>query len=230
MSRVRSGKALERPCERAQQHDVALDRDQPADAEEPRRRHGRGRLAVARRDPVVDDLEALLVEALRVGQVPREPARDRDLDVREARDGAVAEREAPALTELVEAVLGREPHRHPGHRAGDLAVGVGVDEVRVEDRRPRAGEVAGDLRERHRVDVGGEADRVDRHPARLELPGEVPGARLVLVQHQQPDVPAAVAQVGQQREQVRLRAGDPGHLLHVEDERRLHAAEPSKCS
>ncbi len=100
---------------------------------------GRGRLVVARRDPVVDDLEALLVEALGVGEVPREPARDRDLNVGQARDGAVAEREAAALAELVEAVLGREPHRHRGERAGDLPVGVGVDEVGVEDRSAARG-------------------------------------------------------------------------------------------
>ena len=110
LPRERAQRRLERPAagdveleprdpaprlrERAQQDDVALDRDQAADAEQPR--HApvvRRRLAVGL-DPVVDDLEARAVEALGLLEVPREPARDRDVDVREARDRPVAEREA----------------------------------------------------------------------------------------------------------------------------------------
>ena len=123
------------------------------DAEEPR--HAalvRPRRAV-RRDPVVDDLEARLVEALGVGQVARQAARDRDVDVREARHRAVAEREGAALAELVEAVLRREPDRHARERPGHLPVRVGVDEVRVQDPRPEAREVADEPEERDRVDV-----------------------------------------------------------------------------
>src|SRR5581483_5850321 len=56
----------------------------------------------------------------------------------------------------------------------------------------------------------------------LERPREVPRARLVLVQHQHPHVPPSLAQPGQQREQVRLRAGDARHFLEVEDEAALH--------
>ena len=84
----------------------------------------------------MDDLEVRLGEALGLGEVAGEAARDRDLPVRERADRPVAEREDPALAELVEAVLRREPDRHPGDRPGRLAVGVGVDEVRVQDRRP----------------------------------------------------------------------------------------------
>ena len=51
------------------------------------------RLAVGL-DAVVDDLEARAVEALDLLEVAREPARDRDVHVREARDRAVAERKA----------------------------------------------------------------------------------------------------------------------------------------
>ena len=132
---LEAGHLLARLGERPQQDDVSLDRDQPADAEEPRHRRPRtGRLAV-RRDPVVDDLEARLVEALGIREVAREAPRDRDVDVREAGDGAVAERERAALAELVEAVLRREAHRHARERAGHLAVRVGVDEVRVQDPR-----------------------------------------------------------------------------------------------
>src|SRR5207247_3273038 len=50
--------------ERAQEHEMALDRDQPPDAKQPRRASRVGaRLAVGV-DAVVDDLEALAVEAL----------------------------------------------------------------------------------------------------------------------------------------------------------------------
>ncbi len=101
----------------------------------------RQRLA-ARRDAVVDDLEVLLVEALRLLQVLREAARDGDVDVREAGDAAVGEREGAALAELVEAVLRRHAHRHARERAGDLPVRVGVDEVRVEDVGSLTAEVA----------------------------------------------------------------------------------------
>ena len=91
---------------------MALDRDQPADAEQARlgaRVRGARR---RRRDPVVDDLEVLLVEALRLGEVLREPPRDRDVHVRERADGAVGEPEPAPFPELVEAVLRREPERH----------------------------------------------------------------------------------------------------------------------
>ena len=68
-------------------------------------------------DPVVDDLEVRLGEALGLGEVAREAARDRDLPVRERADRPVAEREQAPLAELVEAVLRREPHRHARDRA-----------------------------------------------------------------------------------------------------------------
>ena len=73
-------------------------------------------------------------------------------------------------------------------------------------------------------------------PRAGERAREVPRAGLVLVQHQHADVPAALAQPRQQREQVRLRAGDAGDLLQVEDGAALHrsptvASTPSaQCS
>ena len=140
------------------------------------------------------------------------------MHVREAGDGPVGEREAASLPELVEAVLRAEAERDPRERARHLPVDVGVHEVRVQERRPVADEVARQAQEGDRVDVGPERNRVERHAAPLELARELPGAGLVLVEHEHPDVPAAVAQAREEREQVRLRAGDPGHLLHVEDQ------------
>src|SRR5439155_18613272 len=77
--------------------------------------------------------------------------------------------------------------------------------------------------EADRIDVPAQRDRVERHAARLELAGELPGAGLVLVQHHHADVPAPLPQVGQQREEVRLGAGDAGDLLQMEDRPRRHA-------
>ena len=143
-------------------------------------------------DPVVDDLEVGLGEALGLGEVAREAARDRDLAVRERADRAVAEREEAPLAELVEAVLGREPHRHAGERPGRLAVGVGVDEVRVQDRRPVVERGtrgrARTCRDRRRCASGSPSTG---HAAGLELARELPRAGLLLVQHQEADVPAA---------------------------------------
>jgi hypothetical protein len=184
--------------ERPQQHEVALHGDQPADAEEPRLVSGIRLDRVPPGDSVVDDLEAVLVEALDLGEVACEPLRDRHVHVRERGDGAIGEAEEAPLAEPVEAVLRGEAQRHSRHRSGDLAVDVRVHEVRVQDARPAAREQAGDLRVRDRVDVGAEADVVERDAARLELPCELPRARLVLVEHEELDVPPAFAQVRQE--------------------------------
>ncbi len=83
---------------------------------------------------------------------------------------------------------------HARDRPGEKPVGVGMHEVRVQDRRPHAHEIRGELRKGDRVDVGTKRDRVERDAARLERAREVPSPRLVLVQHQHADVPAALAQ------------------------------------
>ena len=101
----------------------------------------------------MDDLEPAFVEALRVGQVTGEAPRDGDVDVREARDRSVGEREAASLAKLVETVLRAEAERHPRERARELAVDVRVHEVGVQERRPVAQEVAGQVQERDWVDV-----------------------------------------------------------------------------
>ena len=170
-----------------------------------------------RGDPVVDDLEVLLVEALGLGEVLREPLRDRDVDVRQRADGAVGDAEPASLAELVEAVLRGEPKRHARHRPGELAVDVRVDEMRVQDAWPNTPEVGDDLAERDGIHVRSKADRrrAGRRAA-SELPRELPRAGLVLVEHEEPDVPAALAKVGQELQQVRLRAGDARDLLGVE--------------
>ena len=174
--------------------------------------------AVAARDPVVDDLELVLVEALHLREVAGEALRDRDVHVRERGDRAVGEAEEAALAEPVEAVLGREPDGDARRRARDLAVDVGVHEVRVQDPRPAAREERGHVRVRDRVDVRAQAHFLERHAAALELARELPCARLVLVEHQELDVPPALAEIGEELEQVRLRAGDARDLLDVEDE------------
>ena len=180
----------------------------------------RPRLAV-RLDPVVHDLEARAVEALDLLEVACEPARDGDVRVRETGNRAIAECEAAVLPELVEAVLRRNADRDAGQRTGELAVNVGVHEVRVQDPGSRACEITRNAEEGDRVDVGGERDRVERDAAGAQLAREVPRARLVLVQHQEAHVPAALLQLREEGEQMRLRARDACDLLQMDD---LHAA------
>ena len=97
-------------------------------------------------------------------------------------------------------------------------------------RGRRVGEMRDDLAERDRVDVCAEPDRVERHAARLELARELPRAGLVLVEHQEADVPAAGAKIGQQLEQVRLGARDSRDLLRVEDEAVGHETPGARAS
>ena len=173
----------------------------------------------------MDDLEVLLLEALGLGEVLREPLGDRDVDVRQRADGAVGEPEPAPFAELVEPVLRRETERNARQRAGELAVDICVHEVRVQDSRANAGEVGGHLAEGDRVDIRPQADVVERNAARSQLVGELPGARLVLVEHEEADIPPAFPEIGKQLEQVRLRARDAGDLLHVEDDAVGHGVD-----
>ena len=88
----------------------------------------------------------------------------------------------------------------------------------MQDARAHAREVRGDLAERDRIDVGTQADVVERDAARAQRVGELPRAGLVLVEHEEAHVPAALAQIGQELQKVRLRAGDARDLLGVEDD------------
>ncbi len=57
----------------------------------------------------------------------------------------------------------RSGHARDGAR--EQPVRVGVDEMRVQDRGPRAHEIRDEPDERDRVDVGAQRDRVERHAA-----------------------------------------------------------------
>ncbi len=207
---------LARDGERGEQHVVALDRDQAADDREPRPAGERRRLR-PRLDAVVDDLEARRVEALALGEVARQPGRDRDVDVGERGDGAIGGGERLPVAERVEAVLRRDEHGYAGEAAGGQAVEVGVDEVGVEDRRPLATRPAQDPRERARVRRPREADALDGDAVRLEPCCEVLGSGLALVEHHGGDLPAALAQRGQEQQEMVLCARDPCDLDDVED-------------
>src|SRR3954447_23514837 len=115
LERKRSQRRLERPSsrylelevwqltlrfgERAKEHDVALDGNQAADAEEPRDTVCiRLRLAVGI-DAVVHDLEAVAVESLHIFEVVRKAAGDRDVHVRETRERAIGHAEVRRLAE-----------------------------------------------------------------------------------------------------------------------------------
>ena len=73
------------------------------------------------------------------------------------------------------------------------------------------------------ANASGSASRAQPRPPRpgrlatASRLGELPRARLALVQKAEARVPAALAQTGQQRQQMRLRAGDARDLPDVED-------------
>ena len=56
----------------------------------------------------------------------------------ERADRPIREPEPASFPKLVEPVLRRESERDAGEEARELAVDIGVDEVRVEDLGPRA--------------------------------------------------------------------------------------------
>ena len=138
------------------------------------------------------------------------------MGVRECRDRTVSERKTGVLAKFVEAVLRRHAQGNARQRSGELPVDVGVHEMCVEDRRPSAREVSGETQERERIDIRGQGNGVERNPPTGQLSRKVPGTRLVLMQHQEADVPAPLLQSREQRQQVRFRARDPGHLLQVQ--------------
>jgi hypothetical protein len=84
--------------------------------------------------------------------------------------------------------------------------------------------VGHDLAECDWVDVGAELDVVDWHSAGAELVCELPRPRLVLVEHEEADVPPPGAEIGEKLEEVRLRPGDASDLLGMEDDAVCHGA------
>ena len=171
------GHTCARLRQRAEEDEVTLDRDEAADAEEARLGPVVRSRAPCRGDPVVDDLEVSLVEALGLREVLGETLRDRDVHVRERADRAIGEPEPAPFPKLVEPVLRREPERDACDGTGELPVDVRVHEVRVEDPRPDTREVRGHLPEGDGVDVRTQADVVERDAASAKRVGELPTRR-----------------------------------------------------
>src|SRR6478672_6583465 len=113
-------------------------------------------------------------------------------------DRAISERKAGVLAELVEAVLRRHTQGHRRQRSGELPVDVRVHEVRMKDLRPLACEIPGKPQESERVDVGRKGNRIEGDATTRQLARKVPGARLMLVQHQEANVPAPLLQSRQE--------------------------------
>ena len=174
----------------------------------------------------MNDLEVLFGEALGLGEVLGEPLRDGDVDVRERAHRAIGEAEPAPLSELVEAVLRRQPKRDARNRAGELSVGVGVNEVRMQDSRASACEVRRHLSECDRVDVCPQPDVVERDAALAQRSCELPRAGLILVEHEEANVPAPLAQVGKQLQEMCLRAGDARDLLRMQHDA-VHHESPA---
>ena len=133
----------------------------------------------------------------------------------------------PARAEGVEAVLGAREHRHAAEPPRDEAEEVGVHEMRVQDRRPLRSDQGDEPA--HGARVGRERKPDPRHgdAVLLEPPGKVHRPCLALVEHREADVVAALAEAGEEQEQVVLGAGDLRHLADVEDGG-AHRARPRR--
>ena len=82
---------------------------------------------------------------------------------------------------------------------------------------PPPADQPGNARERERVEREPHPEPLNRHPFPFQPRGELLRAGLALVEHRQPDVVAARAEVGEEEQQVVLRARDPRDLRDVED-------------
>ena len=96
----------------------------------------------------------------------------------------------------------------------------------MQDPRASACEVRRHLSERDRIDVRPQPDVVERHAALAERVCELPRPGLVLVEHEEANVPAALAQVGKQLQEMRLRAGDARDLLRMQHDA-VHHESPA---
>jgi hypothetical protein len=74
-------------------------------------------------------------------------------------------------------VLRRQSKRDARDRAGELPVGVRMDEVRVQDPWAGAREVRRHLSERDRIDVRPQPNVVERHAARAKARLRTPTPR-----------------------------------------------------
>ena len=115
------------------------------------------------------------------------------LSVAARRSAAAFEQIGDALDRLTRG-LG-EIERRVETEAIELACAIArVHEMRMKDPRTPAREIPGEPQERERVDVGRQRNRIEGDAATRQLARKVPGARLVLVQHQKADVPAPFLQ------------------------------------
>ncbi len=183
-----------RELECAQQDVEPLDRNQPADRDEPR--GGRcGRRLRSGFDAVVDNGEGVRGKTFGLDEVPREPVRDRDLRMGEARRGAVGGSDEGTRAELIEPVLRADSHRNTRERACWETKHVRVHEMCVENRRPLQGEPS----RNGWVEVEAHSPKLRRHGPRAHRFGELIGAGLALMQHEHARVPPAVAEQRQHR-------------------------------
>ena len=172
-------------------------------------------------DPVVDDLERVPRRSPRSRRDSgRARPRWRCADPPAAPSARSAERERPSLAKRVEAVLRAREHRHARELPGGQPVGsprardacAGSPAARAARSEAAARRRAGRRRACSRMPSTGTPASTSRRrtPTRPARPRA--GGRS--------GVPAALAQVRQQRQQMRLRAGDARDLADVQDGRR----------
>ena len=156
----------------------------------------------------------------------RDRGRDRDHAVAAAQRKAVEPTHRGAAAERVGVVPRRHEMCNASPPGGRRAVKVGVDEVGVDELRPQAAQLAGELQHGERVER-----RTDRHPPvgdadRRQGSAEAPRGA-VRAQDENVHVPAARGEPRQEPEQVALGARDAAHLANVHDPRGGHRVAPA---
>ena len=148
--------------------------------------------------------------------------RDRDQAPGRPGEGAVDVAERPEQVAVV-VVPGRDG-RDSEQTGGCAAVDVGVDEMRVDEVGPFRADRAMDVARHARTGVEAAPDGAVRDAQPVELLVETREVGSGNVEAEEASVDAALAQRGQQCEQVPLGAADPGELVQVED---LHRSRRS---
>ena len=178
---------------------------------------GKRRRRRPRLDAVVDDLEARLVEPLALGRYRASPAEIAMCTSASPATARSAARERPPVTERVEAVLRRDQHRNAREPAGGEAVKVGVDEVRVQDRRALRRTIRASRVKARRVGGAREAQRARPGPpprSSRDAKSAAPGSSSWSITSA--DVEAALAERREEQQQMVLGARDPRDLRDVQ--------------
>ena len=140
---------------------------------------------------------------------------DRDQPPGRPREGAIDVAEWPQQVAVV--VVARRDDRDPERARRDRSVHVGVNQVSVDEIRPLGAHRTDHVSRQPRADVRPAAHRAVRDAELVERVVEPRGVTPRDVETEKACIDTPLAQGGEQREQVALRAADTHQLVQVED-------------